>query len=72
MVSMKLRDLPPLTHANHELLAALAARRDSEINLSDIPELSEEDWKNAVRAKHYRAVKAQIGLETLLCLSLES
>ena len=60
MVSMKLKDLPPLTQADHELLAALAARPDSEIDLSDIPELSEEDWKNAVRGNHYRPVKTQI------------
>jgi uncharacterized protein (DUF4415 family) len=60
MVSMKLKDLPALTQADHERLAALAARPDSEIDLSDIPELTEEDWKNAVRGKHYRPVKAQI------------
>ncbi|WP_085338370.1 BrnA antitoxin family protein [Aquidulcibacter paucihalophilus] len=60
MVSMKLKDLPPLTETDHERLAALAARPDSEIDQSDIPELTEEDWKNAVRGKHYRPVKAQI------------
>ncbi len=38
----------------------LAARTDSEIDLSDIPELTEEDWKNAVRSKRYSPVKAQI------------
>ena len=43
-----------------KLLAALAARPDSDIDLSNIPEQREEDWKNAVRDKHYRAVKAQI------------
>jgi uncharacterized protein (DUF4415 family) len=60
MVNVTLKDLPPLTQADHERLAALAARPDSEIDLSDMPELTEEDWKNAVRGKHYRPVKAQI------------
>ena len=59
-VSMKLKDLPPLTAADHERLALLAARPDSEIDLGDIPELTDEDWKNAIRGKHYRPVKAQI------------
>jgi uncharacterized protein (DUF4415 family) len=60
MVSYKLGELPPRTDADRTRLAALAARPDSEIDLSDIPELTEEDWKNAVRGKHYRPVKAQI------------
>ena len=48
------------SEADHARLAALAARPDRAIDLSDIPELTEEDWKNAVRGKHYRPVKAQI------------
>jgi uncharacterized protein (DUF4415 family) len=60
MVSMKLKDLTPLTQADQERLAALAARPDSEIDLSDVPELNDEDWKNAVRSKHYRPFKTQI------------
>lgn len=43
-------------------LAALAAGPDSKINLSDIPELTEEFWKNAVRNPFYRPVKKQITL----------
>lgn len=57
---MKLQDLPALTQEDLDQLAALAARPDSEIDLSDMPELTEEDWKNAVRGKHYRPVKTQI------------
>lgn len=57
---MKLKDLPPLTQADEDRLAALAARPDSDINLSDLPELCPEDWKNAVRGNYYRLVKAQI------------
>ena len=60
MVSTKLKDLPPLTEADRERLAVLAARPDSEIDLSDMPELTEDDWKTAVRGKHYRPVKAHI------------
>ena len=60
IISMKLRDLQPLTQADEDRLAALAARPDSDIDLGDLPELTAEDWKNAVRGKHYRPVKAQI------------
>ena len=60
MVSRTLKDLPPLTDADRERLAVLAARPDSEIDLGDMPELTEEDWKTAVRGKHYRPAKAQI------------
>ena len=60
MVGHKADELPPRTDADRARLAALAARPDSEIDLCDIPELTEEDWKNAVRGKHYRPVKAQI------------
>jgi uncharacterized protein (DUF4415 family) len=60
MVSKRLKDLPPLAQADHERLVALAARPDNEIDLSDLPELTEQDWKNAVSGKHYRPVKAQI------------
>jgi uncharacterized protein (DUF4415 family) len=38
-------------------LATVAARPDSEIDYSDIPPLSEEFWKNAVRGKYYKPVK---------------
>ena len=63
IISMKLKDLSPLTQADEErlaALAALAARPDSDIDLGELPELGPEDWKNAVRGKHYRPVKAQI------------
>ena len=41
-------------------VAALAARPDSEIDLSDIPELSEKFWRNAVPNPWYRPVKKQL------------
>lgn len=53
-------DLPSLTEADRKRPATLVARPDSETDLSDMPELTGEDWKTAVRSKHYRPVKAQI------------
>jgi uncharacterized protein (DUF4415 family) len=43
-------------------LAALAKRPDSEIDLSDIPELTEKFWQNAVPNPFYRPVKKQVTL----------
>jgi uncharacterized protein (DUF4415 family) len=60
MVSYTLETLPPLTEADRARLRALAARPDSEIDLSDIPELTDEQWKNAERGHFYRPVKRQI------------
>jgi uncharacterized protein (DUF4415 family) len=52
--------LPPLTKADRAKLKALAARPDSEIDTSDIPEMTEEQWKNARRGHFYRPRKRQI------------
>jgi len=41
-----LDSLPKLTPAQLENLKALAARPDSEIDTSDIPEITDEQWKN--------------------------
>ena len=49
--------LPSLTRKQKADLAALSARPDSEIDFSDIPELTENFWKNAVRGKYYKATK---------------
>jgi uncharacterized protein (DUF4415 family)/uncharacterized DUF497 family protein len=43
-------------------LKKLAERPDSDINLSDIPELTEKFWRNAVRNPFYRPVKKQLTL----------
>jgi len=48
------------TPARQQRLAKLAMRPDSEIDLSDIPELSESFWKNAIRNPYYRPVKQQV------------
>jgi uncharacterized protein (DUF4415 family) len=60
MTSYTLETLPPLTEAQIANLEALAARPDSEIDLSDIPELTAEQWKKGIRGHFYRPVKRQI------------
>jgi len=60
MVSYTLETLPELTAAQIANLKRLAARPDNEIDTSDIPELTEEQWKTAVRGRFYRPVKRQI------------
>ena len=52
-----LDNLPPLTDAEREEVAAPAAKPDSEIDFSDIPPLNEEFFQNAVRGRFYRPVK---------------
>jgi uncharacterized protein (DUF4415 family) len=41
-------------------LAALAAKPESEIDFSDLPATSEQDWQGAVRSKFYRPIKQQL------------
>jgi uncharacterized protein (DUF4415 family) len=60
MVSHTQETLPPLTETQHARLKALAEKPDSEIDLSDAPELTEEQWKHAVRGRFYRPMKKQI------------
>lgn len=43
-----------------KVLEKLKAKPDDEIDLSDIPEITEEMWKTAVRGKFYRPVKEQV------------
>ena len=49
-----------VTPAMKRHLKQLASRPDSEIDFSDIPELTEEFWKNAIRSPFYRPVKKQV------------
>ena len=60
MVSYTLNTLPPISDARLAEMKALAARPDSEIDLSDIPELTDEQWQNAIRIRGYRPLKQQI------------
>ena len=50
----------PLTARQRRKVAAMAAKPDNEIDYSDIPRLSENFWKNAVRNPFYRPVKRQL------------
>jgi uncharacterized protein (DUF4415 family) len=60
MVSYTLETLPELTEADIASLKALAARPDSEIDLSDAPELTAEQWTRGIRGGFYRPMKHQI------------
>jgi uncharacterized protein (DUF4415 family) len=50
----------PLTEAQLEELKELAARPDSEIDYSDIPEWTDEMFARAVQGRLYRPVKSQL------------
>lgn len=52
----------PLTQEQLDELDALSKRPDSEIDLSDIPELSDEFFRHAKRGAMYRLVKKQTTL----------
>ena len=52
-----LDDLPELSAKQKAELEALAQRPDSEIDFSDIPELDDSFWKNAVRNPFYKPIK---------------
>ena len=53
----------PLTQAQKEQLEALDKMKDEDIDLSDIPELTEKFWKNAVRGNpFFRPVKNAVSL----------
>jgi len=49
MVLYSREELPPITEEELERLRALAALPDSEIDTSDIPPITPEQMKNAVR-----------------------
>ncbi len=59
-VSHTLDTLPPLTPAQQANLQALATQPDSDIDYSDIPQVTEAQWKHARRGEFYRPVKRQI------------
>ena len=51
MVSYTLATLPPLTEEQEKSLQALVALPDREIDLSDIAETTEEQWRTARRGE---------------------
>ena len=52
-----LANLPPLTGAPEAELKALTAMPDSQIDHSDIPPLSDDFWKNAIKNPFYKPIK---------------
>ncbi|HWW15963.1 MAG TPA: hypothetical protein VN310_14980 [Candidatus Dormibacteraeota bacterium] len=54
IVSYAPETLPLLTKADRAKLKALAVRPDSEINTSDIPEMTDAQWKRARRGHFHR------------------
>jgi uncharacterized protein (DUF4415 family) len=57
MVRYKQSEIPPITEERRAELKALAERPDSEIDYSEIPPLTDEFWKKAVRNPFYRPAK---------------
>ncbi|MDX8433381.1 BrnA antitoxin family protein [Mesorhizobium abyssinicae] len=53
---------PPLTEAQKAEIAALKARPEDDVDISDIPELAEEFWQNAVRNPYFKPIKQQLTL----------
>ena len=60
LLSYTLETLPPLTEVQRARLKTLAQRPDSEIDFSDIPATTDEEWRGAVRGKFYRPIKQQL------------
>ena len=59
-VSYTLDTLPPLTETQRQHLDALASQPDAQIDLSDIPELTDAQLAQMQPAAHYRPIKKQI------------
>jgi uncharacterized protein (DUF4415 family) len=60
IVSYTLETLPKITPRQRAALKTLAAKPDSQIDVSDIPPLTGKFWKNAVRGRFYKPTKRQI------------
>src|SRR5512144_2703936 len=71
---LDLDHLPPLTQQQKAELEALKATPDSDIDYSDIPPLTEDFWKNAVRNPFNRPSKSSVTvrLDTDVVLWLKS
>jgi uncharacterized protein (DUF4415 family) len=60
MVEYTPETLPTLTEAQRRDIEKPSAPPDHQIDTSDIPELAEAQWAEAVRGRFYRPVKKQI------------
>jgi uncharacterized protein (DUF4415 family) len=56
-IVLDLANLPPLTEKQRAEIERLKAVRDEDIDLSDMPELTEEFWKNAIRRQLFKPTK---------------
>lgn len=52
-----LDNLPPLTEEQQAELKALSSESDDTIDFSDIPQLSEDAWKNSIQNPFYKPKK---------------
>lgn len=59
-VSFTPETLPELTDEQIARLQALEAAPDTEIDFTDIPQLSDEQWAGRVQGRFYRPIKHQI------------
>ena len=57
IVQLKRSEIPPMSEERKAQLRALAQRPDDEIDCSDIPELTEEFWQNAMTAEEAQAFR---------------
>lgn len=60
VVRHTLDTLPPLTEKQRQLLDALGSAPEQQIDLTDIPELTDAQLAGMQPAAHYRPVKKQI------------
>jgi len=60
IVSYTLETLPPLTDAQRANLDRLAALPDDQIDTSDIPEMTDEQFKAAVKSRFHKPRKEQV------------
>ncbi len=59
-VSYTMETVPRMTDERAAEIKAMIDSPDYEIDFSDIPELTDEQLKNAVRGRFYRPVKKQV------------
>ncbi|MDR1841693.1 MAG: BrnA antitoxin family protein [Holophagales bacterium] len=62
MVRYRENELPPLTPERETELKALMERPDSEIDFSDMPELDDDFFKNAIPGRFYKPTKKHMSL----------
>ena len=62
-VRVRLEDLPPLTEADREELRKLAEKPDEDIDTSDIPEWTEEEFAEAVWHPGYGKKQVTVRLD---------